>query len=202
MPVKPNAAGPAYTGTAAIMNTLMSTLRATAADARSAMVLSPLSDGALNGYGLSLRHQLPEHERKNAAVLVVIDFDRRIDSYRYRHFIGSATRMPDYQRHFLPGTQRMTDTGDVEHFAAGEAEGLRTGPFLELQRQHAHADEIRAMDALEALRDDCADAEELGAFRGPVAGGAGAVLLSGEHDQRSPLLLIAHRRVVDRHPIA
>ncbi len=58
------------------------------------------------------------------------------------------------------------------------------------------------MDALEALRDHGAHPEQLGALRRPVARGAGAVLLAGEHDQRHPLLLVAHRRVVDRQLLA
>ena len=39
----------------------------------------------------------------------------------------------------------------------------------ELERQHAHADEVRTVDALEALGDHGADAEEQGALGGPVA---------------------------------
>ena len=40
---------------------------------------------------------------------------------------------------------------------------------LNWQRQHAHADEVGAVDALEALRDDGLHAEELRALRRPVA---------------------------------
>ena len=39
----------------------------------------------------------------------------------------------------------------------------------ELQRQHAHAHQVGAMDALEAARDDGLDAEQLRAFGCPVA---------------------------------
>ena len=58
------------------------------------------------------------------------------------------------------------------------------------------------MDALERLADDRADAEQVGALGRPVARGAGAVFLAGEDDQRNLLLLVAHGRVVDRHPLA
>src|SRR6185437_2106685 len=37
------------------------------------------------------------------------------------------------------------------------------------------------------------------AFGRPVARGAGAVLLAGDQDLRRVLLLVAHRRIVDRH---
>jgi hypothetical protein len=44
-----------------------------------------------------------------------------------------------------------------------------TGAGFELTGEHAHADEVAAMDALEALGDDGAHAEEQGALGGPVA---------------------------------
>ena len=57
-------------------------------------------------------------------------------------------------------------------------------PSRELQRQHAHADEVGAVDALEALGDHRAHAEQPRALRRPVARRAGAVFLAGEDDQR------------------
>ena len=63
----------------------------------------------------------------------------------------------------------------------------------ELQRQHAHADEVRAVDALVGLGDDGADAQQRGALGRPVARGAGAVLLAGQHDQRDALGRVAAR---------
>ncbi len=54
---------------------------------------------------------------------------------------------------------------------------------LNWQRQHAHADEVGAVDALEALRDDGLHAEQLRALGGPVARAAGAVFLAGEDDE-------------------
>ena len=47
----------------------------------------------------------------------------------------------------------------------------------------AHHQQVRAVDALVALRDHRADAEQLRPLRGPVARRAGAVLLAGEHDR-------------------
>ena len=68
--------------------------------------------------------------------------------------------------------------------APGEAERLRVLPRLELQRQHAHADQVAAVDALVALGDHRAHAQQQRALGRPVARGAGAVLLAREHDQR------------------
>src|SRR5436190_9265215 len=58
------------------------------------------------------------------------------------------------------------------------------------------------MDALERLGDRSAHAHEVRALRRPVARAPRAVLLAREHDERHALLLIAHRRVVDRHLLA
>ena len=58
------------------------------------------------------------------------------------------------------------------------------GPVLE--REDAHHQQVRAVDPLVALGDHGADAEERRALRGPVAGGAGAVLLAGEDDSGVP----------------
>src|SRR5690606_3140569 len=49
---------------------------------------------------------------------------------------------------------------DVEHLAAGDPQLRIRLARLELQRQYAHADEVRAMDALEALDDDRPDTQE------------------------------------------
>ena len=55
------------------------------------------------------------------------------------------------------------------------------------------------MDALVALGDHRADAEQIRPLGRPVAGRAGAVFLSGQHDQRRAVLFVFHRRVVNRH---
>src|SRR5919202_1551276 len=46
------------------------------------------------------------------------------------------------------------------------------------------------------------DAQQDRALGGPVAGGAGAVFLAGQHDQRHALLFVAHGGVVDEHALA
>src|SRR5262249_38699308 len=70
------------------------------------------------------------------------------------------------------------------------------------ERQHTHADQIRAVDALEALGDHRAHTEEPRALRRPIARGAGAIFLAGEDHERRAARLIFHGRVVDRHLLA
>ena len=68
---------------------------------------------------------------------------------------------------------------------------------MELQGQHAHADQVGAVDALEALGDDGPDAEQGGALGGPVTAAPRPVLLAGQHDQGHALVGVAHGRLVD-----
>ena len=58
---------------------------------------------------------------------------------------------------------------DVDGLVAFDAERLGGIAAEELQRQDAHADQVGAVDALEAARDDRLDAEQLRAFGRPVA---------------------------------
>src|SRR5699024_23818 len=82
----------------------------------------------------------------------------------------------------------------------GAVESERISGFAggELQRQNTHADQVRAVDTLEALGDDGFDTEQLGALGSPVTRGSRAVLLATEDDQRGAGGLIVHGGVVDR----
>src|SRR5690606_18647665 len=68
----------------------------------------------------------------------------------------------------------------------------------ELQRQNAHADEVRAVDALEALGDDRLDAKQARSFRRPVSGRTGAVLLAAKDYERGAVCLVVLRGIVDK----
>src|SRR5207253_11408344 len=74
--------------------------------------------------------------------------------------------------------------------------------FEEWQRQHTHPNLIAAMNALEALSDDSANAEQVRAFGGPVAGAAGAVLSAGQDDRGHMGGAVEHGSTVDRHHLA
>ena len=59
------------------------------------------------------------------------------------------------------------------------------------QRQDAHADQVGAMDALEARGQHRAYAEQRHAFRGPVARRAHAIALARHHDDGGALAGVA-----------
>ena len=67
------------------------------------------------------------------------------------------------------GPRALRDVGDVERLVAGEPEWPDALAVGELQGHDAHPDEVRAVDALVALRDRRAHPEQARALRGPVA---------------------------------
>ncbi len=83
--------------------------------------------------------------------------------------------------------------------AALQPQCLPRRAFLKAEWDNAHADQIGPVDALERLGDNRPDAEQGGTLGGPVARGAGAVFLVGEHDERHAFGFVFHRRVVHRH---
>src|SRR5262249_14238955 len=143
--------------------------------------------------------QLTQDVRQNTAVLVVINLNRRINTkLDWDLFFGPAGAMND-QRDILLGLDPIAQSDDIEGFRAEEVERVRADAFIELKWQHAHSDQVAAMNPLEALSDDRAHAQQARAFRRPIARTARAVFLTGDHDQRRAFGLILHRRVVDAH---
>ena len=69
----------------------------------------------------------------------------------------------------VDGVERLADAAYREGLLAAQTELASGVAGRELQRRDAHPDEVRAVDALEALGDDRAHAEQLRALRGPVA---------------------------------
>ena len=86
----------------------------------------------------------------------------------------------------------------IEGFGAVDAQRLARRARLEFQRQHAHADQVGPVDALEALGDDRLHAGQAHALRRPVARAALAVIRAGDDDQR----LLAIHVGFDRLPHA
>ena len=133
---------------------------------------------------------------------VVVDFDGGIDAEFDLVGLFGAVFAGDGEGDILAGLDAVAEAGDVVGFGAVEVERLRADAFGELEREDAHTDEVGAVDAFEALSDDGFDAEEAGAFGGPVAAGARAVFLSGEDDERGAGGLVCHAGVVDAHLLA
>ncbi len=79
---------------------------------------------------------------------------------------------------------RLALTDHVEGLGAVDAIGLARLARFELQRQHAHADQVGAVDTLEALGDDRLDARQAHALGRPVTRGALTIVGTGDDDQR------------------
>src|SRR5262249_25973178 len=132
--------------------------------------------------GSGLSDQLAQHVRQDAAVLVVIDLDRRIDAQLHRNLFSGPVRAAYDQPDVLLRSDPAVESDDVESFRAVEVERLRADAFFKLQRQHAHSDQVAAVNPLEALGDDRTHAQQPRPFRRPIARAASAVLLACDHD--------------------
>ena len=76
-----------------------------------------------------------------------------------RRMSGSIRRLPSPSPR-RPGAARSRRRRNAERLAAVEAEAGGGVAVVELQRQHPHADQVGAVDALEALGDHRAHAEQ------------------------------------------
>src|SRR5579859_4028 len=160
-------------------------------------------------FASAFQQQQPQHVRQDAPVAVVLDLNWGVDATDHVERELAAVRSPTVHAERLAGVQPTRDAADVERLEAGQGKRLAGLTSFELQRQDTHAHQVAAVDTLEALRDDRADAEQQRAFGRPVAGTAAAVLLPGDPDQWHPLGLVLHRGVEDplhlalrrQHPI-
>src|SRR6266581_4085540 len=149
-----------------------------------------------------LAEKIAQHERQDAAVLVVVHLDRRVDAQQQRDFLRAAVGSPDHERRVLLRPDLALDAANVQGLVAFDPERRDRVAAFELEGEHTHADEVRAMDALEALHDHRAHAEQQRALRRPVARAARPVLLAAEHHGRDAFGDVFHRRLVDRHLLA
>src|SRR5512139_1162048 len=98
---------------------------------------------------------------------VIIDLGRRINAGAKGYIARKAVapRNPEGNVLLRP---KAVHAEDIEDLITPEAQGLDGVGISELERQHSHTDEIRAVDALEAPGDDGADTQQKRAFCGPV----------------------------------
>src|ERR1700681_2467211 len=134
--------------------------------------------------------QLAQHKKKNAAMPVVFDLDRRIDPQRDRHFLSFAISSMNHERDVLAWLYSFLQAKDVECRAAIKLQRRCIHAFLKLARQDSHTHQIAAVDAFKTLRDHGLDAEQLCPLRGPVARTARTILLTRDYYKRQALLLI------------
>src|SRR5438105_14854775 len=131
---------------------------------------------------------------QQAAVAEILNLSLRVQASEQVQALALAVAAADRAVEVAPRRHAAANAGDVDHLIAFEPERLSRYAGGELERQHAHADEVRAVDALEALGDDRTHPEEPGALCGPVARRAGAVLGAGDHHERYALLAITRCR--------
>src|ERR1700733_2072781 len=105
---------------------------------------------------------------QNAAVSVIFEFVEGIDPAEKGYPLQRTVAGHDLRRQLLPWFQVTLQSPYSYGLVALQSDRLPGRAVLEGQRQHAHADEIGAMDALEALADHGADTEQPGSLGGPV----------------------------------
>src|SRR6266568_3583602 len=79
-----------------------------------------LRGDANRGPGFS--ENLAQHERQDAAVLVVIDLDRRVDAQQQRDFLHASVGSSDHERRVLLRPDLALDAANVDGFVAFDAQ--------------------------------------------------------------------------------
>src|SRR6266446_6280684 len=110
--------------------------------------------------GTRFSEYFTQHEGQDAAVLVVVDLDRRVDAQQQRHFLHAAVGSPDHERRVLLRPDLALDAANVQGLVAFDAQRRDRVAAFELERQHTHSHEIGAVDALEAAHDHRTNAEK------------------------------------------
>src|SRR5262245_60839445 len=96
--------------------------------------------------------QLPQYRLENSAVAVVLQLNGCIDAAGGGEFHRITFAIRDLHSHILSRLERIIDE-NIEAADAGQAKRTAVLALLVDQRQHTHADEVAAMDTLEALGD-------------------------------------------------
>src|SRR5829696_2906598 len=144
-----------------------------------------------------LCEHLAQDGLQDAAITEVLDLDRGVHAGLYRELLLFAFVAGDLDGQLFARLE-AGKASDVEGFVARETKRFCALALGELQGQHAHADQVRAVDALEALRDDGPHPEQERTLRRPVARRTGPVFLAGQDDKRHVFLAVSQTRLVDR----
>src|SRR5262249_33003657 len=70
------------------------------------------------GGGLGGSEQVPENERQDPAVLVVVDLDRRVDAQQQLDLLRAAVLAADHRRELLARLHAFLDAEDVHRLVA------------------------------------------------------------------------------------
>ena len=117
----------------------------------------------------SLSKNLVQDIRQNSTCIVVVDFRRGIEPNFERDHDGFTIGAACREGGGLHWLKAAGNTRDVKGGIDEIFDFIVVRAISEVQGQDAHADEVRAVDALEGLGDDRFDSEEASAFCGPVA---------------------------------
>ena len=155
-------------------------------------------ENAKKGNAARSAEDFPQHELQNAARRAILRFRERVDAAAQRGARDAPVGAAHDERRRLLRLHGIFQPFDVENFRAVESERVRAFAVGEFERNHAHADQVGAVNALEAARDDGAHAEQRRALRRPVARRAHAVIRAGEDDERRSRALVGFARLENR----
>src|SRR5215212_11050200 len=130
------------------------------ADAVSTSPRRLAAPAALRGEGGVSSCQLPQDVVQDAAVAEILDLVERIDPAHQRRLLHGAVRGFDLGDEPLARLEVAREAPDGDGLVALQAEARPGGVALEHERRDPHADEVRAVDALEALSDHGPDAQQ------------------------------------------
>src|SRR5439155_19673650 len=147
--------------------------------APAARIVQPTRDGVDRLLGSMARRDPAQDRRQDPALLVIADIDRAVEPGDGLEAALAATVgvvLASHDRQPLSRGEALGQAVDRVRLATGKSKRGRALARLELERQDAHPDEVRAMDPLEALGEDRPDPEQHRALRRPVARRTGTVL--------------------------
>jgi hypothetical protein len=117
----------------------------------------------------SAREHLAEHHLQDPAVAVRLDLGGLVDARDCAEARLGPVVAASHDVDLLPRPDAVREPGDREGLGSGQAERLGALTGVVLPWPHAHADQVATVDALEALGQHRADAQERRPLRGPVA---------------------------------
>src|SRR5947208_9771523 len=107
--------------------------------------------GCGTGCGSGGLHHLSQYVVQNPAVSEVLELVERVDAAEQLDLLHLAGGSMDATDEVAPRLEALRHAENVVALGAVELETLARGAVLELQREHTHAHEVRAVNALEAL---------------------------------------------------
>ena len=145
------------------------------------------------------RQNLRQHVGQDAAGAVVVYFDGGVDADYDGEIEAGVVGFIDAEGGLLHRLEVVGNAEDVEGGVGEVFDFFEVVLVDEVAGQDAHADEVGAVDSLEGFGDDGFHSEEVGSFRGPVAGGTHSVVLAADDDGGRAFFLIDGGGVVDGH---